>query len=379
MVGLAGRRDGSGRSALPRCAFPPTTADHPDDLDHSRRRRRAAVWVGSLAAALLVTLPLGVSMGAAAIPPATVIRILGHHLVGLPQTGTWANAEDAIGWEIRVPRVLLGVIVGAGLAVSGMALQAMARNVLADPYLLGVTSGASTGAAAALLFGVGTGFGASTLSVSAFAGALAGAAAVFVIARTGGRITSIRLMLAGVAVGYILYAATSFLVFASSSAEGARSVLFWLLGSLTLASWPLLAAAAPAVVLALAVLMMWGRRFDALAIGDDTALTLGVPPSRFRAQALLVVALCVGAMVAVSGSIGFIGLVVPHLARRCVGGSHRLALPVAALIGAGLLVWADVLARVVLQPQELPIGIVTAALGAPFLLVLIRRFHSAST
>src|SRR5690606_37567022 len=172
---------------------------------------------------------------------------------------------------------LLGALVGAALAVCGVALQAMVRNLLADPYLLGVTSGASTGAAAAILFGLGAGFGENALSASAFLGALAASIVVFVVARAGGRITSLRLLMAGVAVGYALYAATSFLIFASDSAEGARSVLFWLLGSLSLARWnAALVGVVLIVVLSIIVLQIWGRRLDALSHGDETAHPGGV-------------------------------------------------------------------------------------------------------
>ncbi|MGH3098863.1 MAG: FecCD family ABC transporter permease, partial [Streptosporangiales bacterium] len=242
---------------------------------------------------------------------------------------------------------------------------------------LGVSSGASTGAASVILFGVGTGagLGAGTLPAAAFIGALLATAGLFLVSRTGGTATSMRLLLSGVTVGYLLYAATSFLIFASGDPEGSRAVQFWLLGSLALSGWLLVSIAAVAVVVTLVALLLWSRQLDALSIGDDTALTLGVAPTRFRVRVLIAVALCVGAVVAVSGSIGFVGLVVPHVARRFVGGTHRLALPVAAMVGAIFLVWADVAARMVLRPQELPIGIVTAVCGAPFLLVLIRRFH----
>jgi iron complex transport system permease protein len=182
--------------------------------------------------------------------------------------------------------------------------------------------------------------------------------------------------MSGVAVGYALSAATSFLIFASDSAEGSRSVLFWLLGSLGLASWNgALAVVAAVVLLTVGLLTLWGRRLDALAIGDDTALSLGVSPAAFRTRLLVLVSLCVGVLVASSGSIGFVGLVIPHLARRFIGAAHSRALPLAALLGAIFLVWADIFARVALQPQELPIGIVTALVGAPFLLVLVRRLH----
>lgn len=350
----------------------------PDVLGIGAQRRRTAFWLLALTAGLIVTVLVAVGTGAIGISPGTVARIIGHQLTGAPAEVTWTPPEEAIVWRIRLPRVLLGVLVGAGLAVCGVALQAMVRNVLADPYLLGINSGASSGAAAAILFGAGARFGQYALSTSAFVGALAASLLVFLIARSGGRVTSIRLLLSGVAVGYALYAATSFLIFASGSAEGSRSVMFWLLGSLGLARWDVLLTVAAAVIGGtIAYLAIAGRRLDALAVGDETAHTLGVSPDRFRMRLLVVVSLCVGVLVSASGSIGFVGLVVPHLARRLVGASHVRVVPVAALLGAILLVWADVVARVLLAPQEIPIGIITSLLGAPFLLILIRRLHAA--
>ncbi|MFE9104434.1 FecCD family ABC transporter permease [Actinomadura geliboluensis] len=350
-----------------------------DDLGASSRRRRYLLLLLGLLAVFLATAVAAVGTGAVAVPPATVLDVVGHHLIGAPAEVTWRPAHDSIVWRVRLPRVLLGAAVGAGLAVTGMALQAMVRNMLADPYLLGVNSGGSTGAAAAILFGFGAGWGEHALQIAAFLGALAAALLVFVIARTAGRITSTRLLMTGVAVGYALYALTSFLIFASDSAEGSRSVLFWLLGTLALAHWsaPLFVVVA-AVVLVTALLTLWGRRLDALAIGDETAHTLGVAPARFRLVLLVLVSLAVGVLVASSGSIGFVGLVIPHLARRVVGATHRRAVPVAALIGATFLLWADLAARMVLSPQELPIGIITALVGAPFLLILVRRLHAGS-
>jgi len=358
----------------------PTNLTKPagDPLGVLVRRRRGRLWLTGLSLALLLSVVAAVGAGAYAIAPGTTAQILWHHLLDRPEaTGAWSAAADAIVWDVRLPRVLLGALVGAGLAICGVALQAMVRNLLADPYLLGINSGASSVAAAAILFGLGSGLGAYALPGSAFVGALVASLLVFVLARSGGRVTSIRLLLSGVAVGYLLYAATSFLIFASGSAEGARSVLFWLLGSLGLAAWDaLLALAAGAVLVSTALLTFWGRRLDALAVGDETAHTLGLSPDRFRTLLLVVVSLCVGVLVSAAGSIGFVGLVVPHLARRAVGAAHALVVPAAALMGAVLLVWADVAARVVLQPQEIPLGIVTALIGAPFLLTLIRRFHA---
>ena len=357
---------------------PTGRAGGPDVLGVRARARRNGLLVAGLVALLVLSATVATAIGAVGVPPGTVAGILAHTGLGAPE-GSWSPDQEAIVWSVRAPRVLLALAVGAGLAVCGAALQAMTRNLLADPYVLGVNSGASCGAAAAILFGVGAGLGQYALSGSAFVGALAASLLVFAVARTAGTVTSVRLLLAGVAVGYALSAATSFLVFASSSAEGARSVMFWLLGSLALAQWgPPLAVVVAVVLVTCAVLVWWAPGLDALAVGDETARTLGVSPAAFRTRLLVLVALAVGVLVAASGSIGFVGLVVPHLARRLVGVGHRWVVPVSALLGAVLLLWADVLARLAMQPQELPIGIVTALVGAPFLLHLVRTQRSVA-
>lgn len=338
---------------------------------------RGRKWTTGLLLGLLGSVVAGVALGAVYVPLTSVVEVIGHHVFLVPAEQTWSGPRDSIIWKVRLPRVLLAAAVGAGLAVCGMALQAMVRNILADPYLLGVNSGASTGAAAAILFGVTLGIGEHALSASAFVGALAASLLVYGVARSAGRVTSTRLLLAGVAVGYALQAVTSFLIFASDSAEGARSVMFWLLGSLSLARWDAVLIVALAVAaVTLAMLMSQGRRLDAIAVGDEAALTLGVSPDRTRVGLLVLVALCIGCLVASAGAIGFVGLVIPHLARRLVGPIHSRMLPVTALLGAVFLIWADAFARTVMQPRELPIGIVTAIVGAPFLLLLVRRMYA---
>jgi iron complex transport system permease protein len=354
----------------------PAALDRGDLFDAGRRRTVA--WVIGLAVLLVVSL-ITVGFGSVDIPPGTTVRILTHHLVGSPGRVSWSTPDDVIVTQVRLPRVLLGMIVGAGLSVTGTALQAMVRNLLAEPYLLGVVGGASAGAAVTILFGVGVGVGGSELTGSAFAGALAAMALVLLLGRADGQVTSTRLLLADVAVGYVFDALTSFMVFAAHSAEGAQDVLFWLLGSLGLADWQSVRICGLIVLACIAVLLCWSRRLDALAIGDETARSLGVSPARARVQLLVVVAVCVAGVVAVSGGIAFVGLVIPHVARLCVGGVHRRVIVVSALLGAIFLVWADALARVILAPADVPIGIITAVAGAPMLFILIRRFgaHAA--
>lgn len=324
---------------------------------------------------LAATALISVGAGPVPISPADSLHVIAHHLLGTPLDRA-VELSDAIVWDIRVPRTLLGICVGAGLALAGAVLQTLVRNVLADPFVLGINSGASTGAALAILTGAGVALGDYALQGCAFLGALAASAVLFMVARSQGRLTALRLLMAGVALGYALSAVTSFVIFASDDAQSSRSVMFWLLGSLGLASFNgSLVVVAGIVVLALVVLLAAAPHLDALAIGDETAWSLGINPERFRAGLLVIVCLLVGAIVAMAGSISFVGLVVPHLARRVVGGAHRAVLPLSALSGAVLLLWADIGARTLLAPRELSIGIITALVGAPFLLLLVRRMY----
>lgn len=348
-----------------------TGTDSPASAAERATRRHVFVVV-ALTFLVLVLSVMAVGVGPVAISPETVARVVAREL-GMPITQTWSASDQSIVWLIRLPRVILGVFVGAALAMAGVAVQALVRNPLADPYLLGISSGASTGAAASILFGVGSGLGAITLTGSAFVGAVGAIVLVLSIARIGGRLVTSRLVFAGIAVGFALTALTNFLVFTSESRDGTRAVLFWMLGSLAQARWSSAPILVVAIALAVVVFTSWSRRFDALAIGDDTALALGTDPTRFRALAALVVSLTIAVAVAVSGIIGFVGLVVPHIARRLVGGRHRVLFPVSALLGAALLVAADALARVAFAPRELPLGILTALIGTPLLVALVRR------
>ena len=363
-------------AATRRAAAEPGPSPLVDPLGMRARSRRSALLLLGLALAVVLSLLLCLGIGPVPISPLTTAQVLGHRL-GLPVPVTWEPSIESIVWQVRLPRVLMGAAVGACLAISGAALQAMVRNLLADPYILGVSGGASTGAAAAILFGAGAALGEYGQPVLAFVGALGAALLVFVIARANGRVTSLRLLLSGVAVGYALSAVTSLLIFSSDSAEGSRSVMFWMLGSLSLARWnAFLWVALVAAVLGAIVLLAGARVLDALSAGDEIAHGLGIHPDRARIGFLLVVSLCTAAAVAGAGSIGFVGLVIPHLARRLVGARHRVLIPASALLGGLFLLWADAFARVVMQPRELPIGVLTAAIGAPFLLILVRRLYA---
>jgi iron complex transport system permease protein len=342
------------------------------ELVRSRRTALAVLWAATAASVIVA-----IGLGPVAIAPARVLDIVSHHIIGWPATVDWPATDDAIIWQVRLPRVLLGAIVGAALGVSGAALQAIVRNPLAEPYILGVSSGASTGAAAAILFGIGAGLGNESVTVMAFVGAIAALVLVMALARSTGRITPSRMLVAGVAVSYLLSATTSLLILFADTTEAARAVMFWLLGSLANADWSTLPIGYICVLTGIAVIVWWRRRLDLLALGDESALAAGIDPARTRRVLVVVIALCVACAVSLSGGIGFIGLAVPHIARRIVGNSHRALVPATALLGAITLVWADVLARTALQPRELPLGVVTGVLGAPVLVALVRKLpHS---
>ena len=337
-------------------------------------RIRARAWTAALLLLALFAACAGIAIGPTIVAPGDILAILVHGLTGA-ELPAGLDTVYAVVWEVRLPRILLGLIVGAALAVAGVVLQAIVGNPLADPYILGINSGASTGAALAILFGAGaTLFGAIALPAMAFIGAAAASAFMLALAGRRGRLSPTRLLLGGVAVGYALSAVTSLLVFASDDAQGARSVMFWLLGSLALARFGSLLWITIAVVAA-CTLALWllAQRIDALTTGDDAARTLGINPDRTRLAIVTLSCLLVGAVVAAAGSIGFVGLVVPHLARRLVGGVSAHVIPVAAALGASLLVIADIASRTLMAPQEIPLGVLTAIVGAPLLILLVRR------
>lgn len=334
--------------------------------------RRSRSLPGAVTIVLAAMLPLAalvsVGLGQYPTPPAEVVRVVLEHIGG---TGGRA-AIDTVVWQLRIPRVILAAVVGAALAVCGAALQAVVRNDLADPYLLGVSSGATLGAALAIASGIGVG---ATLGATggAFVGAILALVLVLALVGGGRQLSGSRLVLAGLIVGYFLSAATNLVVTLSDDRDAIRSVLFWSLGSLTLASWGDLALVTATTVAAVVLFTVWGRRLDAVGLGDDVARSLGTDPSRLRLQVTVVAAVTIAAAVAVSGAIGFVGLIVPHLTRRLVGAGHRRLMPASALLGALVLVVADALARTVLAPREIPLGVLTALVGTPLLMLLMYR------
>ncbi|MFE0764035.1 FecCD family ABC transporter permease [Streptomyces smyrnaeus] len=330
-----------------------------------------AVTLTVLAALLVVSATAGLAIGSVQVPPGQVWGIVTHALGADWTTPNWSAARETIVLDVRAPRVLLGAVAGAGLAVVGTALQALIRNPLAEPYLLGVSSGASLGAVLVIVFGV-TWFGPTSLSVAAFAGALGALLLVYATARTGGRITSARLILSGVAIAAMLTAVLDLLLLTTDRGNEARAVLAWTLGGLGGVNWDTLWLPSAALLLGIGILMVQARNLNLLA-GEEAATTMGLDVARFRARMFVLLSLVTGILVAATGPIGFVGLMLPHIVRLVVGGDHRRVLPTAALGGAVFLIWADIAARVVAAPMEIPVGVLTALCGGPFFLWLMRR------
>lgn len=342
-----------------------------------RLRRRARLATAGLAAGLALVASLGLSVGAVHVPLADVWSLVWEHLADDAVGG--ALGPDAIVWEIRLPRVLHGALIGAGLGIVGVAIQAMVRNPLADPYVLGVSEGASAGAVAVIFLGGGAiAGGAISPAVGAFVGALTTLVLVFVLARSGGRVSSLRLLLVGVSLSYALSGLTSFFLYSTRDPAAQAAILFWILGGLGGAVWTKLPLVVATVVVGGAIIAAHARQLNGLALGDASATSLGLDPDRLRLVLLVVCSAMVAALVSVAGPIGFVGLVVPHVARLLVGADHRRVLPAATLLGAAYLVAVDIVARTLFAPAEIPIGVVTAILGTPVFLWLICRPGSSA-
>lgn len=322
-------------------------------------------------ALLVLSVSAGVSLGAVSIPLSTVWGIVANKLSpGLVETA-WTAGRESIVWDVRFPRVILGALVGAGLAVTGAVLQPLTRNPLADPHLLGVSSGAAFGAILALLH-TGMFLGLLTVPLMAFAGALAATMTVPAVAAMTRSMQADRLVLSGVAVAFIFTALGNLLVFLGDP-RAANSVVFWMLGGLGLAQWSHLLVPLGVLVLALCFLLPQARNLNALAMGDETAATLGINVPLLRVTLFLVTALLTGTMVAFSGAIGFVGLMVPHLVRMVFGSDNAVVLPASAILGALVLIWADLAARLIMAPEDMPIGVVTGLVGGMAFIWLMRR------
>lgn len=337
-----------------------------------KARQTIGLWgiVTVLGLVLVAMAAFGIAFGSVNVGLGTVADVLWNRLIG--GTEYLGGVDDQIVWNLRAPRVLLAAAVGAGLALVGTVLQATVRNPLADPYVLGVSAGAGLMASITIAFGASALAGLST-SMAAFIGATMATLAVLWLGQRGGRYTPSRLVLAGVTLSYLFTGLTSFVIFRSADPDKTRSVMFWLLGSLGQAKWDNIAIPTAVVLLGSVYLLIQARALNAMVLGDDAALSLGFPVHRLRWIFLISTSLVTGVLVALVGGIGFVGLVIPHLVRLIVGPDHRRVLPISVLVGAIYLIAVDLLCRIVISPEELPIGIVTSILGAPLFLWLLRR------
>jgi iron complex transport system permease protein len=337
--------------------------------------------LAGLGAVLALAALAAVTSGAFQIRPREALLILAH-AVGLAPAEGFAAQQEGVLLTIRLPRVMLAVVVGAGLGAAGAAMQALFRNPLADPTLIGVAGGAALAAATVIVMGVvwlpglARSLGPATLPLAAFAGGLAAATVVYRIATHGGRTSIAVLLLAGIAVNALVEAGIGSFTFIAND-EQLRNLAFWRLGSVGGASWAVLSFVGPAIVGATLVLWRLAAPLNALALGEAEARHLGVDVQRLKIAVLVAAALAVGAAVAVSGLIFFVGLVAPHMVRLACGPDHRVVLPGAALLGAILVVVADTVARTVAVPAELPLGVFTALIGVPFFLALLLRERRA--
>ncbi len=320
-----------------------------------------------LAAAVLI---LAIGIGSVAVHPARVLRIFYDLAAGSPD-GAGDTAYTII-WQIRFPRVLLGFLIGASLAAAGAAFQGLLQNPLADPYTIGVSSGAALGATAAILL-LPAGIFSSQLLIPVFGfiGALVALFCVYQLGRVGGRLPVVTVLLAGVVISSFFSATISLgMLFAG---EQMRNVFFWLVGGLSMRGWPYVGLTLPYLILGLAVLIFFSRDLNLILLGEEEALSLGVEVERVKKIVLVAASLLTAGAVSVSGMIGFVGLIVPHAMRIIFGPDHRHLFPAAVLGGGVFLVAADTFARTVLSPVELPVGIITAFVGAPFFMYLLRR------
>lgn len=328
-----------------------------------------------LAILSVITIILSTGMGAVWITPSSSAKIL---LSKIPIIGDfikqdWLPVEYNIIINLRLPRVLLGMIVGASLSVCGVAMQALVRNRLADPFVLGVSSGASAFATLGMLFGTFSVFGIYYLPISAFIGSLATITIVYAISRVKGRINITHLLLSGVVLSMIMDNLTSIIKLSAPNALGLHNAEFWMSGSLAGAKWEYLTLPLAILLICIVILMLNHRGLNLLLLGEESAGALGANVGRLQKLLVIIASLMAGVTVSVSGCIGFVGLIVPHFTRLLVGSDHKKVLPVSALLGGILVVWVDVIGRIIIAPEELPAGILTAVIGGPIFIWLLKK------
>lgn len=321
---------------------------------------------------LILSILVTITMGSVHISIKNVYEIIVYKLffIGDGKLVSKGPVHDII-WFIRLPRIILAVAVGIGLSVSGVIMQAIVKNPLADPYILGISSGASLGATLAIMLGIGVFLGSNYVGICAFLGAFAISILVLTLANVKGRSNSTKLLLAGMALNSVCSAFSSFIVYFANNREGMQSITYWLMGSLAGASWPRIKIILPVVIVAALFFITQYRTLNLMMLGDEVSITLGTDLQKYRQFYLIITSVVIGLLVYAAGMIGFVGLIIPHLVRMMFGTNHKKIILLSALTGAIFLVWADVLSRIIIPGNELPIGILISMIGAPFFIYLM--------
>ncbi|MDY6906733.1 MAG: iron chelate uptake ABC transporter family permease subunit [Chloroflexota bacterium] len=337
--------------------------------------RRSVLVLSLLFACLLVCLVFAAAFGAVPLSPLDIVKMTLNQVGVAHFTVTWPDSAETILFHIRLPRVTAAAFVGAALAAAGVLFQGLLRNPMADPYIIGTSAGAAFGATLAMMLPVSLAFaGFGLVPVAAFLGAMGAVLLVYNVARVGGKTPIVSMLLAGFAVSAMLAAAMSLLITLSDRLQlRLHSVFSFLMGGIAVSDWSQLAVLVPLIIAGIVAARFFAFRLNAFSLGEEGAAYLGIEVERDKLLILGVGSLLTGAAVSMSGLIGFVGLMVPHAVRMVLGPDHRLLLPASALVGAGFLVLADLLARVVIAPEEMPVGIITALIGAPFFIYLLRR------
>lgn len=328
--------------------------------------------------ALIFSIVLAVFCGSVTIDPETVCQVLINNITGHEIfTKTWNTGIENIIWSIRFPRVLMAFMVGAGLSLCGILMQALTKNSLADPYVLGISSGASAGAVAVIMYGWFNFAGQFHIALGAAIGAFISIMIAMKVSTVNNKITSTQLVLAGIAVSTLFTALTNFMIYYKQTGDDkVKTAMYWMMGSLSGASWSLVLYLFVVSVICIVILCFFTDSLDVLMLGDDAATTLGVNLRFIKIAIILLCTVLTGAIVSVSGVIGFVGLIIPHITRAIVGPKHGRLIPASILVGGLFAILCDLLSRVVVIPEELPIGVLTALFGAPFFLFLIRKSRS---
>ena len=321
---------------------------------------------------LVISILTAVTIGSVDLSVKDVYSVILYKVFGIGDPEVYGvGAMSDIVWFIRLPRILLATAVGMGLAVAGVVMQAIVKNPIADPYILGISSGASLGATVAIFLGVGAVFGSNSIGICAFIGAFLISVLVQITANIGGRANSVRLLLAGTALGSVCSAFSNFVVYIAGDRDGIQTVTFWLMGSLAGAKWENLAVIIPCVFIATLFFCTQSRILNMMLLGDEVSITLGTDLHRYRQVYLVVTALLIGFVVYSAGIIGFVGLIIPHVVRMFFGTDHKKMLPLSALSGSIFLIWADVASRIIIPKSEVPIGILVSMIGAPCFIYLL--------